>query len=113
MTEENDLQISLLANSPYYFLQHALIIKNNDTFRLIVINGKRLRYDQHYNSLRGAKIAFARAFKYRNWKETKPGWSHFYTPAPGWLGDIMSIVSKGFEIVDGEDGAEKAPLIFP
>ena len=79
-------EISILINSIFYFINSVFIIRNNDAYRLVAIHKGKLLIDNPYKTLRGAKIAFARLFGKRGWKEDlKANWSIFYKPDARWL----------------------------
>ena len=85
---EADVEISLLTNSIYYFLQCVFIIKEGEEFRLVVIHNNRVRTDKQFDSLRGARIAFTKLYDELAWEENvKAQWSHFYPPDAKWLED--------------------------
>ncbi len=71
-------KVSLLKNSIYYFLQGVLIIQEKEGFRLLVIQHGKLLDDELYRTVRGARIAFAKRYKYKLWaKNTGPRWTPF------------------------------------
>jgi hypothetical protein len=83
---DNGPYISLLQNSPFYFLQCAYLVKGNKHFRLVVIHQGKVLMDKTYETVRGAHIAFAKAFKKRSWKEqVKADWTDFYSPDCKWF----------------------------
>jgi hypothetical protein len=79
-------KICALINSVYYFIDYVYIVRINGLYRLVADHdGKRLM-DKDYRTLRGAKIAFSKFFKHRNWeKNVKAEWSRFYEPEFQWL----------------------------
>ncbi len=82
-------KISVLKNSYNYFLEHVLIIRYSDYYRLLVINEWKLLMDRRYTSLKGARIAFLKFYQNRCWKvELEPEWSEFYDPGAECLNEI-------------------------
>ncbi|MCP5046934.1 MAG: hypothetical protein GY940_07160 [bacterium] len=83
------IEISLLSNSIFYFIERVYIQKiplddegKRFNFRLIVIHQATVLTDQLYETCRGAKIAFAKFYQHKTWeKGVKPDWSYFYDPA--------------------------------
>jgi hypothetical protein len=86
-TRENQpRKISLLENSIYYFLKTVLIDIQEERCRLVVVHQDLLLTDCSYKTLRGAKIAFARMYKQKAWKEgVKTAWTQPYHPEAEWL----------------------------
>ncbi len=85
-----ELEISLLSNAIYWFLEAVYIIKLPPAagYRLVVFHHGNIFYDECYETIRGAKIAFSKVYSYKAWKEgVKPNWSHLYDPDTGWLDD--------------------------
>ncbi len=82
-----DIIITLLSNSVYYFLETVYIAKIAGQYRLIVLHDGELLTREEYDSVKGAKIAFLKLYSYKAWKAgVKPNWTHFYGPDfPGWL----------------------------
>ena len=75
---KKEIKISVLQNSVYYFLQHVFIITAKDDSRLVVIHNNRLLTDNHYKTLKGARIAFQKKYKHKPWKNgVKARWSYF------------------------------------
>jgi hypothetical protein len=80
------IEMSILHNSVYYFLEHVFILCQGDSYRLMVLHHNRLLLDRNYRSLRGARIAFQKLFRHKAWKEdVKSIWSHCYPPDDDWL----------------------------
>jgi hypothetical protein len=93
--------ISVLSNSPYYFLDTVLVSYEKRKYRLLVIGNSHLYVDKNYNTPRGAKIAFSRIFHNKTWndemdekKGIKQNWSPFYTPKPGWWANVISQATR-------------------
>ena len=90
--QEDEPIVSTLLDRAYYFLHEVVIIKAPPHFRLLAVNkfkGKKI--DKHYDTVRGARIAFAKLFKDKKCEPTKPEWSPLFQPEPGWLKTILSI----------------------
>ena len=71
----------LLTNRKHFFLNQALIVvlgrEKTKRFRLIVYNDGKFLTDEHYKSIRGAKIAFTKYFKDRAYAESViPLWEY-------------------------------------
>ncbi|MGE5340649.1 MAG: hypothetical protein ACM3SY_04125 [Candidatus Omnitrophota bacterium] len=85
--------VSSLANSKYYFLEWALIIGEENRYRLVVVKSKKLVVDEFYSTLRGAKIAFSKIFHHRlsgySAIRHKPAWSFFYKPDSQWFKGVL------------------------
>jgi hypothetical protein len=85
--KEEEIMISSLINSIYYFIESVFILKIKDKYRLVVLHDNRVLTDKYYQTGRGCKIAFQKLFKDKAWsKEIKAHWSHFYDPDKDWLG---------------------------
>ena len=85
---EADVEISILSNSPYYFLHSVFIVKEGEGegFRLVIIHNNRVLTDQRYETLRGARISFAKSYGDKAWVEDiQAQWTHFYPPDAKWL----------------------------
>jgi hypothetical protein len=96
---ENYNNISLLVNSPYYYMGCVFIVEMENQCRLVAIHNNRLMIDQCFPTMRGAKISFARLFRSNSWQKTmKPNWSNLYQPDIDWLSDK-------WEIIENSDGA--------
>lgn len=81
-----DRAIVMLINSPVYFLDWAIIVFDEDSYRLLVSHKGRVSTDQRYDTMKGAKIAFIKSYRYLAFtKECKPQWSHPYVPYTSWL----------------------------
>ena len=79
-------RISILINSIYYFIECVYILILHDHCRLIVLHHGRVLTDKRYKTVRGARIAFAKLYKHKGWKEgIKAQRSHLYDPEAKWL----------------------------
>jgi hypothetical protein len=79
-------EISLLVNSAYYFIECVFILRLRDHFRLVALHHGTVLTDACYRTLKGARIAFAKKYKKKAWKEeVKAEWSVFYDPDNRWL----------------------------
>lgn len=79
-------KITLLENSIYFFLDSVFIQEQNEGYRLVVSHQQRVLADQHYPTIRGAKIAFTKLFSENAWEEgVRAFWSPFYCPDNQWL----------------------------
>lgn len=93
--EQEEVRVSMLVNSIYYFLEFAFILDHGDHFRLVVLHRRRLLVHDSYQTARGARIAFSKIFRNKAWrKETRAEWSHFYSPEALWLKDKMEAVKE-------------------
>jgi hypothetical protein len=80
-----NIQISVLTNSIYYFIETVFIMAVKNGYRLIVIQQRRLLTDEIYKTPGGARIAFLKFYGNKAWEEgVKAIWSKFYPPIPGW-----------------------------
>ncbi|MCU0286901.1 MAG: hypothetical protein MUF15_10940 [Acidobacteria bacterium] len=87
---ESTIQISLLVNSIYFFIESVFIISVDGGYRLIAIHQGRLLTDETYKTSRGARIAFSKFYGYKAWKDgIKAQWSRFYSPEAKWIGDKL------------------------
>jgi hypothetical protein len=84
--EKNPMTISMLINSVYYFIECVFILDFQDHYRLVALHNGKVLIDASYETLRGARIAFARLYGDKAWsEEIKAQWSHFYDPDTRWL----------------------------
>jgi hypothetical protein len=75
------VKVSYLQNSIYYFLQGVSIIQQDNGYRLLVVHQGRLLDDTVYDTVKGARIGFARRYKYKKWDQAiEPDWSPFHAP---------------------------------
>lgn len=73
--------ISLLINSAYYFIESVFILRWGSHYRLVAVHDGKILVDSLYDSVRGARVAFAKLFRDKAWSdEIKPEWSLFYEP---------------------------------
>ncbi|UCH95564.1 MAG: hypothetical protein JSV88_01615 [Candidatus Aminicenantes bacterium] len=94
-TMESETTISRLLNSIYYFLDCVFIILSEGDYRLVILHHDKVIMDAHYNTLRGAKIAFAKFFREMAWAEdVQPQWSHLYHPELDWLDEKLAILNR-------------------
>jgi len=66
-----------LVNSVYFFLEHCLIIgeDNGTNFRLLVIHRNKVYTDKRYDTFIRAGSAFINEYGWKSWDETvKPQW---------------------------------------
>jgi hypothetical protein len=90
---KNNTKISRLLNSIYYFLDCVFIIISETDYRLVILHHDQVIMDVHYNSLRGAKIAFAKYFGERAWaEEVQSQWTHTYQPDSDWMNEKLEIL---------------------
>jgi len=88
MLEHEQKTVSVLINAIFYFLENVYIVKSPGPlgYRLIAIHRGRVLADERYETARGARIAFARMFKHKSWKEdVHPQWTHFYDADNAWF----------------------------
>lgn len=80
-----------MINSVFYFLKFAFILKEENHYRLVVIQDRNKIIDMNYKSLKGAKIACTKRLRYQfNNTEMKPVWSFLYPPDEKWLKDKLN-----------------------
>ncbi|MCI0470536.1 MAG: hypothetical protein L0Y73_02650 [Candidatus Aminicenantes bacterium] len=80
------VNLCILINSIYYFLEYVFIIKKGNNFQLIVMHRGRTLLNKTYGSAKSAKVAFSNMYRHKVWKPgTKPDWSHFYNPDNKWF----------------------------
>jgi len=92
---KNEVKISRLLNSIYYFLDYVFIIITEKDYRLVILHHDQVIMDVHYNTLRGAKIAFAKYFGERAWtEEVQSQWTHTYPPDNDWISEKLEILEK-------------------
>jgi hypothetical protein len=95
--------ISKLINSVLYFLDHALIKIENRKVRLLAVHNRRKLIDKTFETLRGARIAFAKLFPEKMFESTTAEWSHLYPPEPAWLGKMVHMPFKMKEAIDARN----------
>lgn len=87
--------ISILLNPGHYFVHMAFIAHVQECYRLVVFCRGRLMTDEIYDSVRGAKVAFGRAWAYRKDPLShKPRWSEPYRPRQAWLSRWFDSISE-------------------
>ena len=95
LTPVEGLTISRLLNSIQFYLECAIIAIGEKGYRLIILHSDHVLMDTHYNTLRGAKIAFTKYFGGRAWQEDiKPNWSHAYQPDSAWMTQYDQVVKR-------------------
>ncbi len=88
-----DVTVSILAGSVYYFLDFVFVLAQKERYRLVVIHNNELLTYKIYNSARGARIAFNRFYGYKACEgKVNTDWSAFYPPAPEWQKKIGKII---------------------
>jgi hypothetical protein len=93
---KNDVTISMLINSIYYFIECVFILRSKNKYRLVALQHSRVLMDKEYPTENGCRIAFARFFKNKAWDETiKPEWSHFYDPDKDWFEEKQRRLENG------------------
>jgi len=94
-TLKNAAKISRLLNSIYYFLDCVFILISEKKYRLVILHHDQVIMDVHYNTLRGAKIAFAKYFGERAWaEEVQSQWTHTYQPDNDWISEKLDILEN-------------------
>jgi len=79
-------EICILINSVFYLVDSVFIIRKKGYYCLVVRHKGKLLMDKTFKTLRGAKIAFSKLFKHRNWRENvKAEWSLLFEPDIHWL----------------------------
>jgi hypothetical protein len=95
LTPGKELKISRLLNSIQFYLECAFIIHEEKGCCLIILHNGKVLMDTHYNTLRGAKIAFTKFFGRRAWQEdVKPSWSHAYHPDEAWMCEHFEVLKR-------------------
>jgi hypothetical protein len=92
ITEEYKIQ--RLVNSILFGQEVVFILFTDQGHRLVAINGGQVTVEDHYPTLRGAKIAFSRYFsKARMTDEVsiKVNWTHTYPADPNWIKPYLDI----------------------
>jgi len=83
--------ISFLLTCYRYFLECVFIIKNGDSFSLVVNHRGQVLTRKTYRTLAGAKTAFSHLYRQTTFKPAmKNRWSHFYPPDKRWLKKKMA-----------------------
>lgn len=73
--------ISLLVNSPYYFIENVCIIVEPEGYRLFVYHKNLLLLNRVYKTDTDAMSAFIKHFEKKAWREgTRAEWTPFYSP---------------------------------
>lgn len=86
--DEPSIQISILVNSIYYFIESVFIVNVKKVYRLVAVHQGRLLADETYKTARGAKIAFLKRYGKKTWQNgVKAEWTRFYPPEPVWFGE--------------------------
>ncbi len=81
-----ETKVCMLINAVYFYLESVFVVIAEDHCRLIIIQSQKLIYDECYDSLRGAKIAFYRMYKEKGCVEgIRNEWSANYKPEKKWL----------------------------
>lgn len=95
-TEKNKVsKISLLINAIYYFLECVFILHEEDDYRLVVLQQRRVLLDKRYKTLRGAKIAFKKFYNWKAWNErVNADWSQPYNADDHWLEEKLKISDR-------------------
>jgi len=81
------VEISRLYNSYMYRLTEVFIVKQGDTYRLVVIDKKDIICDETYKSAKGARIAFLKlnGYKLIEGSTANALWSKFVQPDYKWI----------------------------
>lgn len=94
-------RVSVLCNSFYYFLENVFILNFRNVYRLVAIHQGELLTDEKYNTLKNARIAFARMYAYRMCnKGIKAEWSILYEPEQHWLREKIPLLGHINGITD-------------
>jgi hypothetical protein len=95
--QESKYPITALINSVYFSLDYTLIVKEGNGFRLLVIHNNKKLVDKIYTTLKGARIAFHRAFKKFGYKaDIETDWTKFYNPDTMWLEELSNCPENSF-----------------
>jgi hypothetical protein len=79
-------KIIRLINSMHYLLEYVFILFEEENYQLVVIRCGEIITDEHYDTVKGAKIAFLKFFSYMAVNEKiRAKWSPIYTPDNEWL----------------------------
>ena len=80
-----------MINSFFYFFKFVFILKDDNRFRLVIIQENRKSLDRKYKTIKGAKIACAKWLSLVSGSpEVKPVWSFLYPPDESWLQDKLN-----------------------
>ncbi len=89
--DNKPIEISILINYVYYFLETLFIMTVEGGYRLLVIHEGKLLTDKTYKTAKGARIAFSKLYGVRAWRDdVKAEWSRFYSPDAGWVEKKLS-----------------------
>lgn len=89
-----------MINAAYYFLDDAMIIREEGSHRLIVLKKARVLMDREYKTTRGARIAFSKSTWFKSHakgKDGQPEWSYYYKPDNKWFEE------RGLRLMKDED----------
>jgi hypothetical protein len=89
------IEISMLINSIFYYIDCVFIIKLKNKYRLAALQKQQLLCDCYFLSYEECKIAFDKLFKDKAWfEEVKANWSQFYPPDQNWLAKKQSYLEN-------------------
>ncbi|MCP4216208.1 MAG: hypothetical protein GY765_16290 [bacterium] len=81
-------EVATLQRVHIWLLKRVFVIKAGNTYRLMVYSSKELIYDRTYDSCKGAKIAFLKAWNYKrdaNTEKLKVLWTPLKPVDESWL----------------------------
>ena len=106
------VEISRLINSMFYYIDCVFIIKLKNKYRLAALHKKRVLCDCYFLSAEECQIAFDKLFKDKAWfEEVKANWSQFYQPDQEWLAKKHSYLEKGKKHFAPEVDEKRSPRI--
>ncbi len=73
-----DRKISVLINSNRYSLDSVYIMKEDEKFKLVVINDRRVLKEKYYKTAKGCRSVFSMSFGDKPIQEITPQWSDFW-----------------------------------
>jgi hypothetical protein len=101
--QKQDVSISRLTNSIYYYIDTCFIMDLSGTaqgknrYRLLAFHEseRKIFVDKYYPTLKGARIAFSKQFKNLAWSDkVLPNWTNLYPPDRDWINEMLSIVEN-------------------
>jgi len=88
---EDEMAISRMINSFFYFFKFIFILKESREYRLIMIQDSYKIIDLKYKTIKGAKIACSKLLIHKTGNtKMKPEWSGLYHPDEKWLQDKLN-----------------------
>lgn len=73
-----DRKISVLINSNRFSLDSVYIMKEDDKYKLVVINDRRVLKEKYYQTAKGCRSVFSMSFGNSPDQKITPQWSDFW-----------------------------------